>query len=353
MQSANLLIFMKNSIFLSSLLAVCVTCVAQAETMDELLVTSGSRTYDSLTTNHLTIGYSGGVGTVTVAGTTTINPNQTQANSCQIQAGSTLISKEIIFNSSTDALSRQFIIFGTVKTDKFSVSADDTYEASVSVMNGAIVESLSGGAATLEIGKDVTLKVGAKNGKVANAGTINVTTEILDGASLNVYQNATMSDINLDGGTINILQASDPTALGLQEVAIISDLTMNSGTLNISGDIKTGSLTLNGGTVYTSADYVIDLGENDLILGDNVAITLNVDSLDNIEGVTLFKNAGNVTGLDALTVTFVDATGAEKEAAVSFSNGSVVTGSIPEPTTATLSLLALAGLAARRRRASR
>jgi len=180
-----------------------------------------------------------------------------------------------------------------------------------------------------------------------------VTTEILDGASLNVYQNATMSDINLDGGTINILQASDPTALGLQEVAIISDLTMNSGTLNISGDIKTGSLTLNGGTVYTSADYVIDLGENDLILGDNVAITLNVDSLDNIEGVTLFKNAGNVTGLDALTVTFVDATGAEKEAAVSFSNGSVVTGTIPEPTTATLSLLALAGLAARRRRASR
>lgn len=99
MQSANLLIFMKNSIFLSSLLAVCVTCVAQAETMDELLVTSGSRTYDSLTTNHLTIGYSGGVGTVTVAGTTTINPNQTQANSCQIQAGSTLISKETLIYS--------------------------------------------------------------------------------------------------------------------------------------------------------------------------------------------------------------------------------------------------------------
>ncbi|MBQ2379730.1 MAG: PEP-CTERM sorting domain-containing protein [Akkermansia sp.] len=31
----------------------------------------------------------------------------------------------------------------------------------------------------------------------------------------------------------------------------------------------------------------------------------------------------------------------------------MVTGTIPEPTTATLSLLALAGLAARRRRASR
>lgn len=341
---------MKTKLYIGSLLAVCITCVAQAETMDELLVKSGSKTYDSLTTNHLTIGYAGGKGTVTVEGTTTINPNQTQANACQIQAGSTLVSKEVIFNSSTDAWSRQFIIYGTVKTDKFTVSADDTYTASVSVMNEAKIESLSGGPATLEIGEDVTLSVGSKNGKVANAGTVNVTTDILDGGSLKVYQNATMSNIELDGGTIDILQATDPNASGLQEVAIISDLTMNSGTLNISGDVKTGALTLNDGIVNFSGDYAIDLGGEDLILGDNVAITLNVDSLDNIEGVELFQTTGNVTGLDALTVTFVDSTGATKVTSVSYNNGSVVTSSAPEPTTATLSLLALAGLAARRRR---
>ena len=146
--------------------------------------------------------------------------------------------------------------------------------------------------------------------------------------------------IVLESGTLSLAEAA------LTETSI----TMNGGSLNILNNVEVGALTLNDGTLNFSGDYVIDLGNEDLILGDNVAITLNVDSLDNIEGITLFKNAGNVTGLDELTVTFMDATGAEKEAAVSFSNGSVVTGSIPEPTTATLSLLALAGLAARRRR---
>ncbi len=194
---------------------------------------------------------------------------------------------------------------------------------------------------------------------------------VIDGGSLKVQYYAEMDGITLNSGSIEIINYPDPYAshikpvdspidlgdiivnegtFSLNEAAITSDVTMNSGKLNIIGDVETGALTLNGGTINFDADSTIDLGEENLILGDNVAITLNVDSLDNIEGITLFKNAGNVTGLDALTVTFVDATGAEKEAAVSFSNGSVVTGSIPEPTTATLSLLALAGLAARRRR---
>lgn len=146
--------------------------------------------------------------------------------------------------------------------------------------------------------------------------------------------------IVLESGTLSLAEAA------LTETSI----TMNGGSLNILNNVEVGALTLNDGTLNFSGDYVIDLGNEDLILGDNVAITLNVDSLDNIEGITLFKTTGNVSGLDELSVTFRDATGTEKEAAVSFSNGSVVTGSIPEPTTATLSLLALAGLAARRRR---
>ena len=142
--------------------------------------------------------------------------------------------------------------------------------------------------------------------------------------------------------------------LSLEDAALVgTGITLNSGTIEILGDATVGTLTLNEGNLVFAGNYVLDLGGESLILGDNVAITLNVDSLDNIEGITLFKTTGNVSGLDKLSVTFRDATGAEKEAAVSFSNGSVVTGSIPEPTTTTLSLLALAGLAARRRRASR
>ena len=139
----------------------------------------------------------------------------------------------------------------------------------------------------------------------------------------------------------------------MEEAAIVSDVTMNGGTLDILSDVSTGALTLTGGTLNFSGVYTIDLGGEELILGDNVAITLSVDSLDDmdIEGITLFENTGAVTGLEELTVTFEDATGSKKTASVSYNNGSLVTSAaVPEPTTATLSLLALAGLAARRRR---
>ena len=77
---------------------------------------------------------------------------------------------------------------------------------------------------------------------------------------------------------------------------------------------------------------------------------MSVASLENLEGITLFETTGNTTGLEDLTVTCVDKDGETKEMAVAYNNGAVVTTTIPEPTTATLSLLALAGLAARRRR---
>ena len=384
---------MKTNLFISSLLVACVTYVAQAETTEETFIKSGNVSYDSLTTNRLQIGDSGGKGTVTVTGTTTINPNHpgtTKPNACQIQAGSALVSDSVIFNSATAAWATTFYIYGTVTTNNFTVSAEDGYIADVRVQNKGSIVSLGGEAGTgaLVIGKNASVNAGSYGGYAANAGTIKVNTEVNSGGTLHVYQNATIEgDIILNGGSVIVEPTMAQNAsLSLQEAAIISDVTVNSGVLQFLGDCQTGDLTLNGGTiyfgetavslaveglavndkvttvttgaltlnsgtVYVADNYIIDLGGEDLTLTEKVNIVMNVDSLDNVEGITIFEAAGNVNGLDKLSVTLVDETGAEKEMTVSHnSDGSVVTSTIPEPTTATLSLLALVSLAARRRR---
>ncbi len=239
----------------------------------------------------------------------------------RLQSSSTLEATNVTLAGSTGVWSgAQVIATNQVTVQETANTSSASIQANVILLEGTgSIRNTEFTADTISISGS-SLQIGGDNGNKVSADSI-----------------------VLESGTLSLAEAA------LTETSI----TMNGGSLNILNNVEVGALTLNDGTLNFSGDYVIDLGNEDLILGDNVAITLNVDSLDNIEGITLFKNTSNVSGLDELTVTFVDATGAEKEAAVSFSNGSVVTGTIPEPTTATLSLLALAGLAARRRRASR
>ncbi|MBQ4635718.1 MAG: hypothetical protein IJB64_04705 [Akkermansia sp.] len=352
---------MKNTIFLSSLLAVCVATVAQADEIhEEIFFRSGTKKVDgNLTVNRLQLGeLVGDVANLIVSGKTTINSNLSKGNACQVQATSTLESDEIEFICATTNFTKTFSILGTVKTNKFIVSGTEEFPGTFTITQGKLVSLSEGTPGILQIGANVTAHAGGVFRPTYC--TIGLHTEV-NGGTFNVNKGATMADITLNSGNVNILSETESVglitvnngSLSLEEAAIISDVTMNDGTLNILGDVQTGALTLNGGTINFSADSAIDLGEESLILGDKVMITLNVDTLDNTEGVVLFKNMGNVDGLDELTVKFVDANGATKEAAVAYSNGSVVTAAIPEPTTATLSLLALAGLAVRRRRASR
>lgn len=359
MQSANLLIFMKNSIFISSLLAVCVTCVAHAD--------DSQYKGEYIDGNHETGAVVLENQEATVTGELSINPSSypTMVFNSTLKAGSISYNGQSHFDNG-----KMFLVSGSsVETESFKVAADEATPSEIYFIDSSLKPSNEGTTGSFEIGANITTSVMGTS--MDSASDISMNTEV-NGGTLNVQGYATMNGITLNGGAVNVVNKANsdlgisiskidsPINLGnitvengtlsLEEAAIVSDVTMNSGKLNIIGDVETGALTLNGGTINFDADATIDLGEENLILGDNVAITLNVDSLDNIEGITLFKNAGNVSGLDELTVTFMDATGTTKEAAVSFSNGSVVTGTIPEPTTATLSLLALAGLAARRRR---
>ena len=380
---------MKNSIFLSSLLAVCVACVAQAEDSYKAFYmdsnSSGPKTVEGdLNVNFLNLNIN--VGTVKVTGTTTIDSELDKAKvnesatkiqnirdntevpvyyynqlkgdwryyNNQVLAGSTFESKNIIFNGPTTAGPQKFLIKGTVKTDSFIVNATAECPVILNISSGTTsgrLESFTPGEqGTLVINENVVLEAGTQGygGKYNDEITLNT---VINGGTANLLDCVTVGNITLNSGEINFAYAH-ATQQGDAGIAV-GDLTVESGTLNIKENISTGALTLNNCTINFSDGAVIDLGGNDLTLGDNVAITLSVESLENIEGLTLFQTTGNVEGFEELTVTFVEeTTGTRKDAKLSISNdGTVITTTtVPEPTTATLSLLALCGLAARRRR---
>lgn len=354
---------MKKRLFLSSLLAVCVASVVQAGDtthVDKITGPLSSNITGDVDTNYVNVGS----GYVTIPGSLIINSNYpTATENCWVKAGATLEATSITFNSQTKfnletmtGWESKFTIRGTIKTDSIIVSAEEGCEAELFISYGKLESLTSGTTGTIQVGANSLFNLMGPTAKYQASVGLNT---VVDGGALVVQGYSSMSGITLESGTATIKKGAtgdlgditiNDGTLSLEEAAISSAITMEGGSLDILGNVEAGALTLNGGTINFNGDYTIDLGGEDLILGNNVAITMNVDSLDNIEGISLFKTTGNVAGLDKLSVTLVDSTGATKETAVSYSNGSVVTAPIPEPTTATLSLLALAGLAARRRR---
>ena len=189
--------------------------------------------------------------------------------------------------------------------------------------------------------------------------------------------------ITVADGTLEFLK--EATALN------VTQLSISGGNLSVNGSIKTSEaftykggsiqadLNLQTGTVLT-LNGAAELDNNKLTLG--VGLTLKGDLLGSLKGITGDRTVALFTGVSALTLgentyemgDVLDATSgidlskyftladAQTPAVLSDeqlssgyylgfdANGTLYAGLIPEPTTATLSLLALAGLAARRRR---
>ena len=171
----------------------------------------------------------------------------------------------------------------------------------------------------------------------------------------------------INSGTIGSYVYMTGGALTMADGAVASDLIATAGTLSVLGDVVfNGDIMLsNTGFLFTDG-ATIDLQGHDFSFdGDSITIVVNaatpvmaVFSLEEEEmlasyGIT-FKNAGTVTGFEddiEVTIATMDAEGQITETGTYILKSSDVTvQSIPEPTTATLSLLALAGLCARRRR---
>lgn len=197
-------------------------------------------------------------------------------------------------------------------------------------------------------------------GTLENNGTINATDEnsmlklIAGGCIENngfIYMN-----ISMTGGE---LTAADNSTF--------ADITATSGTIYLGKNLTLGTLTLGGDASATATFdlrsqqngvtvYVCEGGaqvDNLKIMGDNVTFVAKTDGTlaDITEPLTLFLS-GTDYDLSKAKLVIEDSTGEQTEVAFEDNhNGTVtVTGAIPEPTTATLSLLALAALASRRRR---
>ena len=208
------------------------------------------------------------------------------------------------------------------------------------------------------------------NSSVENAGSAKLT---VDNAG------NTLTDVYATGGDLTVLQAA--AGLSLKELTVAADKTVSvyTGTeqtvaaeasLSVQGVATFGSgaglnanLTLESGSTLSVAAGGLAMGSTLSLKSD---ITLDAATLERIysnEYTTLF------TGVDALTLNGIKYESISVEdrvlAAPYFSNlnnnnfvltysgaetGELVIAMIPEPTTATLSLLALLGLAARRRR---
>ena len=193
--------------------------------------------------------------------------------------------------------------------------------------------------------------------------------EIGSDKNANIYIDELGSLTN--SGTIEAEIGVEGGIFTMTDDAVAAGLTATAGTINLSGDVTfTGEVRLGGLSLLTDDETTPALTINitqgtTLIFENQVALSnavINVLLSDNevSEGETLFTIA-SVDGkaLDALNqaaVTFehggIDVTETVKAANANVGlNASYVTNTtIPEPTTATLSLLALMGLAARRRR---
>ncbi len=241
---------------------------------------------------------------------------------------------------------------GSNITETSSLTAKSiSSEGSITVNKSSEVTATDGDI-VLKSGNIDTAALTATNGSVQLNGTDVKNSNITaDEVVLNSNTSLTIGGENGNSVAAAEIEVNNAT-LSLEDAALVgTGITLNSGTIEILGDATVGTLTLNEGNLVFAGNYVLDLGGESLILGENATITFSVDSINELAGnYTLFTNVDeNSTGLEDLTVKFVDAKGEEKEVAASYSNGDV-TLTVPEPTTATLSLLALAGLAARRRR---
>ena len=243
---------------------------------------------------------------------------------------------------------------GTINVAKgASMSAD-----SVSV--GGVFEVKDGG--TLTAGA-ITVTEGGKlvnNGVISGASAAMLAAD--DDSMLIVIAGGSMENY---GQTDKAILVQDGGVLTLGDGASVGAVTMEQGgDISISGTATTGALTLTGGTITFTEGAMLEVTDGmNVTISDAVTIEVKLsdaalEDIVNGGSYDLFKvvegdTSSVTTVLNGATISFVSTSNAENrvEAVVQQDGGSVkIETLVPEPTTATLSLLALAALAARRRR---
>lgn len=227
-------------------------------------------------------------------------------------------------------------------------SYNDTAQTGTIIFTGRTVESDLNRIIADHTAEGETIRT-ATDQEIANSltstitGSVKLTNGILslqDGVKLNISGGLTIAE----GANLEVKLSSDPEMIatfGLEEAAVAATLNAN--------------LILEDNTTFTLDGGLVDMADKNITLGDGVTINvLNMDT-NGEDMVTLFRNiktltlSGSVVNDETITLNI---NGVEQIATYDAETGSIMVSAraIPEPTTATLSLLALAALAARRRR---
>lgn len=245
----------------------------------------------------------------------------------------------------------------TIETNTvLGASATITYD----VAEGATLSST--GQLTARDARGNLVKLGAGTADINNAANA-IANIRADAGELRVFGSSTYD--------LQDLQAATSAKLGFY-AGVVGD-TVKEANIRINGTATFGAgSTLNANLTLTTGS-TLELAEGGLSMGGTLTlqegITLGEDTLERIHSLSMGESTTLFTGLDGLTLGNSEYKSITTEdsvlAAPYFSNlesnyiltytgtndGSLnITMMIPEPTTATLSLLALAGLAARRRR---
>ena len=257
---------------------------------------------------------------------------------------------------------------GVAYLNVVNVGTGDTGTAKMVVENGSTIFKHSGAKyadKATGTGVNEPVIIVGKNGTLENRGTIDLDIIVQSGGKY-------IGDVDPFGGygamAGYIVKEFTKTFTAL-DGSIVEHLTMSTGTLNLSGEVTFKGATL--GTLDQSAETPLTLnveagtvinteGTNALVIYDDVVIQVLSDGFQ--EGTLLTIKGNPVLSVDEKILSqayYVNDAGEVYGVADLVWNTPkvgdyTVTATnfrmIPEPTTATLSLLALLGLAARRRR---
>lgn len=208
---------------------------------------------------------------------------------------------------------------------------------------------------------------------IADKGSVNITGYLTMGSgtiSAADGVNITNSSVTINGLSAQSVNINADGELNIAEAGRVElgEIAVGAGaSLGIDGAIlvfnEESSITLAEGATLTafnnvSMEFILDA---DSITGSGEVYTFEVfagiDNLTDEGSLAIIEEFEQAVAAGVIGITFKTAEGEQIEldtgsTNVSFTNGtlSIRTDAVPEPTTATLSLLALAGLAARRRR---
>lgn len=291
------------------------------------------------------------------AGGAVLNGEYTDAEGVSRKAGGSII----FSGAKTEAHLR--VLKGEAATEaELANSRTSTIVGAASLMGGTLsvedkaVLKINGGltvaencAATVQV-TDATLDVGSRNLHITSGNTLEMNRgAVLNAATITITKNAVLS-VRGDG-VASMLDCTLSNIEGFGSAPVLN---------TVVGATVSGNLVMEGGAVYEALDgthTALDGGELLFSVDESNRIELVLDTAQAaLSQLVLFSDVSSVNftsgdradayfrgdWITELTTIHYD----DEQGVVYLQSGEVV----PEPTTATLSLLALVGLAARRRR---